>query len=100
MIRGTLARGDGSLPGDHYRCTRCGREATFSVTRRRPELCRDCLVQVRIDAQTRCNERGFDLHVGVERTKMGSAKTNRPTRERRTVLSTPSATNGKEAVDS
>ena len=30
----------------------------------------------------------------------GGAKTNRPTRERRTVLSTPSATNGKEAVDS
>ena len=42
MIRATIARGDGSLPGDHYRCQRCGHEAKFSVTRRRPELCRDC----------------------------------------------------------
>ena len=50
MIRATVARGDGSLPGDRYRCQRCGHEATYSVTRRRPELCRDCLVQVRIDA--------------------------------------------------
>ena len=50
MIRAKLARGDGSLPGDHYRCQRCGREATFSVTRGRPELCRDCLDLARIDA--------------------------------------------------
>ena len=100
MIRGTLARGDVRLPSDRYVCSRCGHEAKFSVTRGRPELCRDCWDLRRIDAQTRCNERGFDLNVGAETDRMGSAKTNRPTRERRTVLSTPSATNGKEAVDS
>ena len=37
---------------------------------------------------------------GVETGRMESAKTNRPTRERRTVLSTPSDQDGKEAVDS
>ena len=40
------------------------------------------------------------LPLGVKSGRMDPAKTNRPTRERRTVLSTPSATNGKEAVDS
>jgi hypothetical protein len=35
-----------------------------------------------------------------EQGRMESAKTNRPTRERRTVLSTPSDQHGKEAVDS
>lgn len=40
------------------------------------------------------------VELGVAQGRMLSAKTNRPTRERRTVLSTPSATNGKEAVDS
>ena len=46
MIRAMIARGDGSLPGDHYRCQRCGHEAKFNVTRGRPELCRDCLVTI------------------------------------------------------
>jgi len=50
MIRATLARGDGSLPGDHYRCQRCGHEGTYSVTRRRPTLCRDCRDLAHIDA--------------------------------------------------
>jgi len=100
MIRATIARGDGLLPGDHYRCQRCGHEGTFSVTRGRPELCRDCLVQVRIDAQHACAVTGLGTNRGVETDRMGSAKTNRPARERRTVLSPPSAINGKEAVDS
>jgi hypothetical protein len=39
------------------------------------------------------------VELGVAQDRMGSAKTNRPTRERRTVLSTPSSTR-KEAVDS
>jgi len=47
-------------------------------------------------AETRCQTRGFVVGGWYD----GGAKTNRPTRERRTVLSTPSATNGKEAVDS
>ena len=50
MIRATIARGDGSLPGDHYRCSRCGHEGTFSMSRKRPELCRDCRDLARIDA--------------------------------------------------
>jgi len=36
----------------------------------------------------------------TEMCDTGGAKTNRPTRERRTVLSTPSDLHGKEAVDS
>ena len=60
--------------------------------------------QARIDAmgndETRCNERGFEAGSGSADGKMDSAKTNRPTRERRTVLSTPSDQHGKEAVDS
>jgi hypothetical protein len=42
----------------------------------------------------------FGVVPGVETGRMDLAKTNRPTRERRTVLSAPSALNGKEAVDS
>jgi len=47
-----------------------------------------------------CATTVFGVVPGVETGRMGSAKTNRPTRERRTVLSTPSALIGKEAVDS
>jgi len=46
-----------------------------------------------------CATTVFGVIPGVETGRMGSAKTNRPTRERRTVLSTPSTTR-KEAVDS
>ena len=57
--------------------------------------------QARIDATQHAYDiRGLGTLRGVETARMESAKTNRPTRERRTVLSTPSATNGKEAVDS
>ena len=49
MIRATIARGDGLLPADQYACSRCGRIAKFSVTRRRPELCRDCRDLASID---------------------------------------------------
>jgi len=47
-----------------------------------------------------CATTVFGVVLGVETGRMDLAKTNRPTRERRTVLSTPSALNGKEAVDS
>ena len=57
MIRATIARGDGSLPGDHYRCQRCGHEAKFSVTRGRPELCRDCKELAAMEA-ARCEPGG------------------------------------------
>ena len=66
MIRATIARGDGSLPGDHYRCQRCGHEAKFSVTRGRPELCRDCWDLRRIDAQHACASTGLGTLQGAE----------------------------------
>lgn len=47
-------------------------------------------------AETRCATWGFVVCGWYD----VGAKTNRPTRERRTVLSTPSALNGEEAVDS
>jgi hypothetical protein len=51
-------------------------------------------------AESCCDVTVLSGVMGVADGKIVSAKTNRPTRERRTVLSTPSATNGKEAVDS
>ena len=45
-----------------------------------------------------CATTVFGVVPGVETGRMDLAKTNRPTRERRTVLSTPSATNGKESA--
>jgi hypothetical protein len=54
----------------------------------------------RRDAESRCGTTVSSTVAGVADGKMDLAKTNRPTRERRTVLSTPSALNGKEAVDS
>ena len=47
-----------------------------------------------------CATTVFGVVPGVETGRMDLAKTNRPTRERRTVLSTPSELSGKEAVDS
>jgi len=43
-ILATLARNPNTLPGDHYRCTRCGHEAKYNRSRGRgrPDLCRDC----------------------------------------------------------
>ena len=57
------------------------------------------LYAARRDAESHCDTTVFGVVPGVETGKMESAKTNRPTRERRTVLSTPSSTR-KEAVDS
>lgn len=41
-ITGTRVRSRTSLPGDHYRCLRCGFEAKFNRGRGRPTLCGDC----------------------------------------------------------
>jgi len=58
------------------------------------------LYAARRDAESRCDTTVLGVIPGVADGRMLSAKTNRPTRERRTVLSTPSASIGKEAVDS
>ena len=87
-----------------------GHEYTPENTRvdgRGQRVCKTCEVlrgRARRERQKEVRESGGlccgSVELGVAQGRLGSAKTNRPTRERRTVLSTPSATNGKEAVDS
>ena len=59
-ITGTHPRGT-NLAGDHFRCSRCGAERKFNVSRGRPELCRDCRDVADVASETRCNTGGFDL---------------------------------------
>ena len=53
------------------------------------------LYAARHGAESRCGTTVLSTAAGVETGRMESAKTNRPTRERRTVLSTPSAVQRK-----
>jgi len=81
-----------------FECQRRRAEAAQVVEE--PERIALALFNADEPAETRCGPTVFGVVPGVETGKVGSAKTNRPTRERRTVLSTPSDRNGKEAVDS
>jgi len=62
--------------------------------------CRREKYAARRGAESRCDTTVLGVVPGVADGRIESAKTNRPTRERRTVLSTPSDQHGKEAVDS